>query len=155
MRMQLHSMQRNAVPKHLETFSPRTARQDRSFRNKKANAIIEMLVALHTKYPCQFIRHSRLRASVSSTRSLSRSPCVAMNIFGGLFGSKGESKVENTDGNDNVLKWARSAKPETKLAPANAPEGEELATFAGVSIGWGGLTNINLYLWVVNNSLNS
>lgn len=96
-----------------------------------------MLVALQTKYPCQVIRHSRLRACVPSVRSLSRSPCVAMNIFGGLFGSKGEGKVENTDSNDNILKWARSAKPETKLAPATAPEGEEMATFAGVRIGWG------------------
>jgi peptide-methionine (S)-S-oxide reductase len=33
--------------------------------------------------------------------------------------------------NDEVLRFARTAKPVTKLAPATAPEGLELATFAG------------------------
>ena len=35
--------------------------------------------------------------------------------------------------NDDVLKFARNAKPVTQLAPAAAPPGQEMATFAGVS----------------------
>lgn len=34
--------------------------------------------------------------------------------------------------NDEILSWARTAKPRTKLAPAEAPEGQEIATVAGV-----------------------
>jgi hypothetical protein len=33
--------------------------------------------------------------------------------------------------NDDLLKWARSAKKGTELAPATAPEGLEIATVAG------------------------
>lgn len=33
--------------------------------------------------------------------------------------------------NADVLKWAQSAKPGTQLAPKEAPEGQEIATFAG------------------------
>jgi peptide-methionine (S)-S-oxide reductase len=33
--------------------------------------------------------------------------------------------------NDEVLNWARNARPGTKLAPATAPDGLQMATFAG------------------------
>lgn len=52
-----------------------------------------------------------------------------MSFFGNLFGSKSEPREGK---NDDVLKWARSTKPGTQLAPSSAPEGQELATFAGV-----------------------
>jgi len=36
--------------------------------------------------------------------------------------------------NDGILAWAREAKVGTQLAPANAPEGQQIATFAGVRL---------------------
>lgn len=58
-----------------------------------------------------------------------RSRCTPMSFFGNLFGSKSESREGK---NDNVLKFARSSKPGTQLAPTSAPAGQEMATFAGV-----------------------
>lgn len=34
--------------------------------------------------------------------------------------------------NDDILAWARNARPGTQLAPPEAPDGQEMATFAGV-----------------------
>lgn len=36
--------------------------------------------------------------------------------------------------NDDILAWARNARPGTELAPAQAPPGQEIATFAGVRV---------------------
>lgn len=51
-----------------------------------------------------------------------------MSFLSGLFGG-GKEKREGK--NDDVLQFARAAKPGTQLAPSTAPEGQELATFAG------------------------
>lgn len=57
------------------------------------------------------------------------SAVFAMDVLKNLFG--GSDAGSDKGKNGGVLEWARSAKPGTELAPATAPEGLEIATFAG------------------------
>lgn len=54
---------------------------------------------------------------------------ISAGLFDGLASIFGGSKKEGK--NDDVLKWARTAAKGCPLAPATAPEGLEIATFAG------------------------
>ncbi|KAG7667485.1 hypothetical protein KSW81_001191 [Nannochloris sp. 'desiccata'] len=76
-----------------------------------------------------FTHAPKARAVVSVNRRSSPVQIRAMNLLSGLFGGDKSPKREGK--NDEVLQFARTAKPVTKLAPATAPEGLEMATFAG------------------------
>lgn len=67
-----------------------------------------------------------LNASVRQRSRHGRQQFRVMNLFNWLGGSKPKKTGENAE----ILEWARQAKSGTQAAPATAPDGQEVATFA-------------------------